>query len=1224
MLAHMTRERVNKPDLTVQRQPETTRASTQRASSRTVTPTASLTRNLEAKPLHPQHLERQRQQALEVQRQANLERAAQAAHLERHGEARASQQTWQAAANKTLDVQRSVKEHAQQARVAQDTRASFVNQRQTALLEGLVTGRLEETVRPVLPEVRRPADLTLGHVADHMGDKARGQIRGDPNALSNYAGFKNAGATLVNHFRKPGSSHTMQDLAGAIGRFTDVGQRGAVESAAFAAFGNHPSFSAQLQRALDDQDSKLEVQREAWQRELEPVAQRQALEESQGEGAAARIEAARGGGQPLPEGVRKLLEAKWNTDLSRVRVHVDGEADALSKKFNARAFTTGNHVFFRSGTWNPTSLEGLQLIAHETWHTVQQAQGLVQGGIDRDAGLETEARGKGNALSSQDLTVASSNAVPGRRGLKGAVQTIAARASSGFAPLTSRGIQRDPQPTPNPQEKPVPKGIPVNRRGGVINEKDGGGVNLRAKPDSSGAAIRRVPAGTLFDVLEEVQVEEHAWYKVNVVGNGGGSGFVRSDYIKLAPDRAATLHRISGGESAIGIAERYYSSAVQRGEDLRFYVNVLHHVNPTSMPNPSGDNWREAKALKDFWIWVPSVTFAQTLRGKVKTGSITGGAYDAVKDSAEAMVKATIEQLPGGKQVLETISSIGANAAKVFNNPGAFVSNLGNAVNQGFNQFTANLPQHLEASVMKLFTGTMGNIELPKTMDATGVLHIGLQVALGGTPQQIEAKLIGQIPGGMATINAASEAKTAFSSLQKDGFAPTVRKYYEGADLQSTIVSGVKQYVIGTVVKQGLTMLASLFVPGAGIIQAAIKLYETIKFIWDKMKDIAETVRAITSSFAEIAAGNIGAAAGKVKDSLVGMLGLAVTFLARVAKLDGIGAWVQKKLAPIKNAITNAWNKFVTWFKALVSRGGSRANPASGTKGTKDPEHDQKVAKGLAQIESEEATIDAKDNDGKLTKTQAEQVARKVKQDNPIFSRILVHYNPKTGSSIAGHTVNKPEIVYEWFASNGARVSSRKPYTDDLEPAADEGTRQNPFPLNWPKPASANYPKIYLGGKQPSRVEQSALARLVGQADLTGTIVQAYDPHVKSTLPGGEIIGLDPRWQIKTGDIVGPVAPEGVSTPGGARINRILHTYGFRAGEEQLQGDHVHEMQVGGQDVIGNLWPLAAATNRDSGGIIDRYDIQLASGKTIKTYQLRQLVKTSSRQFFFKIASTNG
>ncbi len=199
----------------------------------------------------------------------------------------------------------------------------------------------------------------------------------------------------------------MTDLAGAIQRFTDPGQRGAVESAAFAALGHHPSFPGQLQRALDARAERLEGQREIWQRELEPIAQRQALEEASGNDAAEQIAVARGSGQPLPENVRAMLEVKWNVDLSKVRVHLDSSADGISRKLNAKALTSGQDIFFRAGTWNPTSLEGLQLIAHETWHTQQQANGLVQKGVDRDAGLETEARGKGSEVSSADLTTVS-------------------------------------------------------------------------------------------------------------------------------------------------------------------------------------------------------------------------------------------------------------------------------------------------------------------------------------------------------------------------------------------------------------------------------------------------------------------------------------------------------------------------------------------------------------------------------------------------------------------------------------------------------------------------------------------------------------------------------------------------------------------------------------------------------------------------------------------------
>lgn len=86
---------------------------------------------------------------------------------------------------------------------------------------------------------------------------------------------------------------------------------------------------------------------------------------------------------------------------------------------------------------------------------------------------------------------------------------------------------------------------------------------------------------------------------------------------------------------------------------------------------------------------------------------------------------------------------------------------------------------------------------------------------------------------------------------------------------------------------------------------------------------------------------------------------------------------------------------------------------------SKNLDHDKKVKKGLDQIDGVEAEIDKKDNDGKLTKAQAEQVAATVKRNNPIFSKILVHYK-----------VAKNRIDYEWFVSNGIRTSSRKPYTD--------------------------------------------------------------------------------------------------------------------------------------------------------------------------------------------------
>ncbi len=1037
----MTRERLEKPIPQVQRKPE--------VAPRTRVPAqpvqlARLPGTPETKPVPSAQLDIQRAQTLElqrfeVQRLADLE--LQRAHDDRFTQARAAQTAWHASSVKSVPMQRAVSEHARSARAAQSTRAAFVAQRSAATLESLVAQRLELEVRPALPSVQRQADLTLSHVADHYGDKAAVQLARDSAQLSSYAGFKNAGAGLVKSFRTPGSSHTMPQLASAIQRFRDPMQRAAVQSAAFAAFGAHPTYPQQLQRALEERDSQLEVQREAWQRELEPVAQRLASEQANGEGAAQQIESARGSGQPLPENIRNLLETKWNTNLSKVRVHTDSSAAAISKKLNAKALTTGHNIFFAAGTWNPTSLEGLQLVAHEAWHTVQQAQGLVQAGVDKDQSLELEAQGKGSELSSGDLETASSGTNLKAKGVNGEAP------KRNLAPTSSatKALQRAPSRTAPPSAKTTIKSTPINRKGGVIDAK---GLDVREKPE--GKVVAHLNVGATFTVHQEF---EGGWYRVT---SSDGSGYVATYLVTLAPDKDAKLHKITEGDYAIRIARQYYSGVAKTDDDMRFFVNVLHHINPKSIPNPSGKNWREAKTLLNLWIWVPGIDFARTLSGKVSSGSITGGLYDAVKDNAAAMVKATIGQLPGGKGVLETLAKIESSGAKVLSNPSAFVTNFGTAISQGFGQFRDELPKNLEKSVVKLFTGTMGTVDVPKTLDANGVLHMGLQL-VGGTPEQLKDKFIGQV-GGTAAINASGEAKDIFQSIQRDGFAPTVMKYYEGANLQTTIVDGVKNYVIGKVVTEGIKMLASMFIPGAGIIQAAIKMYETIKFIWEKIKDITATFSAITSSLAEIAAGNTGAAATKVKDSLVGALGLGVNFLARIARIDGIGTWVQNRLKPIKKFISSAWDTFVAKFKGLLKSKGTKPVTSSTTKPstsitvdskkakssaafkkfasdkfgvdetrilkftddkTSDDTHDGRVAAGLKAIEVEEQKEMI---DGKISLGKANNVAIRAKRNHKVFKSLTVVEDAKA-----------KRVNYKWTASsgnhNGGQLSGYDPST---------------------------------------------------------------------------------------------------------------------------------------------------------------------------------------------------
>jgi hypothetical protein len=90
------------------------------------------------------------------------------------------------------------------------------------------------------------------------------------------------------------------------------------------------------------------------------------------------IQSARGSGQSLDANLQQSMGQAMGADFSEVKVHTDSQSDQLNKSIQAKAFTTGQDVFFRQGAYEPSSRGGQELIAHELTHVVQQNGGVVQ------------------------------------------------------------------------------------------------------------------------------------------------------------------------------------------------------------------------------------------------------------------------------------------------------------------------------------------------------------------------------------------------------------------------------------------------------------------------------------------------------------------------------------------------------------------------------------------------------------------------------------------------------------------------------------------------------------------------------------------------------------------------------------------------------------------------------------------------------------------------------
>ena len=106
-------------------------------------------------------------------------------------------------------------------------------------------------------------------------------------------------------------------------------------------------------------------------------------------------------GQALPLDLRQSMESRFGRKFDSVRVFTDEHAATAARNANARAFTTGESIYFAAGEYQPDSERGRELIAHELTHVAQQHAGRVTAtGIGRpDDAFEHEAERAAKAVT---------------------------------------------------------------------------------------------------------------------------------------------------------------------------------------------------------------------------------------------------------------------------------------------------------------------------------------------------------------------------------------------------------------------------------------------------------------------------------------------------------------------------------------------------------------------------------------------------------------------------------------------------------------------------------------------------------------------------------------------------------------------------------------------------------------------------------------------------------
>ncbi|NEO83834.1 MAG: DUF4157 domain-containing protein [Spirulina sp. SIO3F2] len=94
------------------------------------------------------------------------------------------------------------------------------------------------------------------------------------------------------------------------------------------------------------------------------------------------IKQAQGHGHALDSKLQRSMGQAMGAHFGHVAVHNDARSHQLNQALQAKAFTTGNDVFFGKGQYQPQSKTGQTLIAHELTHTLQQGAVPVQRQVD--------------------------------------------------------------------------------------------------------------------------------------------------------------------------------------------------------------------------------------------------------------------------------------------------------------------------------------------------------------------------------------------------------------------------------------------------------------------------------------------------------------------------------------------------------------------------------------------------------------------------------------------------------------------------------------------------------------------------------------------------------------------------------------------------------------------------------------------------------------------------
>jgi len=665
---------------------------------------------------------------------------------------------------------------------------------------------------------------------------------------------------------------------------------------------------------------------------------------------AADIQSSMAGGSPLPAGVRGFMEPRFRADFSRVKVHTGEKAARLSAGLNAQAFTVGNHVFFGRDRFRPESPQGRELIAHELTHTIQQGSVIQRSedvSVAQSSPVQVQRLGVSDALN---YFADKANLIPGFR-----MFTIVL----GVNPINMSRVDRSAANILRAVVEFIPGGALITRaldNYGVF-DRVGNWVEQQIRTlGMTGASIRQAvmsfidslswtdifDLGGVWDRAKRIFSEPIDRILSFLAGLGAGIlRFIREAILRPLAALAARTPAWDLLKAVLG-QDPITGDPYPRNADT-LIGGFMKLIGQEEVWN----NLKRANAVARAWAWfqsalseligfvreIPTV-FLQALQAlQIEDLVDLPGAFARVGRVFSNFVgRFTSWGLAKVLNLLEIIFEVLAPAVvpylrkaagafrTIIQNPIGFIGNLVRAGLQGFRQFAANFLTHLRTSLISWLTGTLSgaNIYIPQAFTLREIIKFVLSV-LGLTWQNIRQKLVRVV--GETAVRAMETGFDIVMTLVTQGPAAAWEKIQESlSNLRDMVMEQIMTFVRDRVVQAAITRLLTSLNPAGAFIQAIIAIYNTIMFFVERLRQIAQVAASFIDSISAIASGVISAAAGRVEQTMAGLLTLVISFLARIAGLGRVSDAVVSIVERVRAPIGRAFDRVVDWIVAQARR----------------------------------------------------------------------------------------------------------------------------------------------------------------------------------------------------------------------------------------------------------------------------------------------------------------